>query len=120
MVTPAQAREKLNLVRQKYETVLGLALEQQTLLEKGTLEDLPLLLSKKAQAVDEAGKLMAELREPGDALVRRVIQEGLVELAALVEQVMLIEDKCSKPFEPIEVKPAQPRRVASLYSKNIR
>lgn len=120
MVTPAEAREKLNLVRQKYETVLSLATEQQAMLEKGALEDLPLLLSRKAQAVDEAGKLMAQLREPGDAAVRRVIQEGLVELASLVEEVMLIEDRCSKPFQPIEVKPAQARQVASLYRKNVR
>jgi hypothetical protein len=114
--------EKLGLVEARYRYVLDLACEQLKLLEEGRYLDLPPVLQRKSEAVEEAGRIMNELKAAADEGSRRAIQEGLSRLTDLVAQVMAIEDKCQGLLGGApSAAPQPPRaRVASLYQKNLK
>ena len=115
-----EAESKIAEVLEHYRRVLALSREQLTALEGGRIEELPAILQRKADTVEAAGLIMAELKASPDDAVQSAVREGLGSLAELMTEVVEIEDRCQKLCAPPEATPppAPPRsQVASLYQQ---
>ncbi len=115
---PSETLSALHRCLEAYQGLLDLAGEQERILAEGRMADLPPLLLRKAELVEQARLHLGQVRDaPSEARAQQAFRSGVETLRSLMARLVEIEERCARVMMPKAVASSRAQAAAAYRAQ---